>query len=64
MSNSDFPEGCAVVFGGSGGIGRAVATLLATRGCDVVVTYRSRRCNWRLPRHPWLLMIVLIDTCK
>lgn len=42
MSNSDFPEGCAVVFGGSGGIGQAIARLLACRGCDVAVAYFSR----------------------
>lgn len=39
----DFPAGgCAVVFGGTGGIGAATAGLLAQRGCDVVLTYRSR----------------------
>ena len=32
----DFPAGgCAVVIGGSGGIGRAIAVQLAGRGCDV-----------------------------
>jgi len=40
----DFPgEGCAIVFGGSGGLGLATAGLLAERGCNVVATYRSRR---------------------
>jgi NAD(P)-dependent dehydrogenase (short-subunit alcohol dehydrogenase family) len=34
--------GGALVVGGSGGIGLAVARLLASRGCDVAVTYRSR----------------------
>jgi len=39
----EFPSsGCAVVFGATGGIGAATAGLLAQRGCDVVVTYRSR----------------------
>lgn len=39
----DFPDsGCAVVFGATGGIGAATAGLLAQRGCDVVLTYRSR----------------------
>lgn len=37
----EFPEGCAVVFGGSGGIGQYIAGLLAERGCDLVVTYHS-----------------------
>lgn len=43
-SGADFPDtGCAIVFGGSGGIGAATAALLARRGCDVVLTYGSRR---------------------
>ena len=40
----DFPEtGCAVVTGGSGGIGAAVAKMLAEKGADVVVAYNSNR---------------------
>src|SRR6185436_16025406 len=36
----DFPAGgCAVVIGGSGGIGRAIAIQLAGRGCDVAFSY-------------------------
>ncbi|WP_280476640.1 SDR family NAD(P)-dependent oxidoreductase [Nocardia farcinica] len=31
------------MFGATGGIGAATAGLLAERGCDVVMTYRSRR---------------------
>lgn len=43
VQTPDFPTtGCAVVFGGTGGIGAATAGLLAERGCDVVLTYRSR----------------------
>ena len=34
--------GAALVVGGSGGIGLAVARMLASRGSDVAVTYRSR----------------------
>ncbi|MBC9734818.1 SDR family NAD(P)-dependent oxidoreductase [Nocardioides marmotae] len=34
--------GCALVVGGSGGIGLAVARLLAARGSAVALTYRSR----------------------
>jgi NAD(P)-dependent dehydrogenase (short-subunit alcohol dehydrogenase family) len=36
------PTGCAIVFGATGGIGAATAGLLAERGCDVMMTYRSR----------------------
>lgn len=38
-----FPEGCAVVIGGSGGIGAAICTRLADHGSDVALTYRSNR---------------------
>ncbi|NCL74087.1 3-oxoacyl-[acyl-carrier-protein] reductase FabG [Rhodococcus sp. YH1] len=42
----EFPStGCAVVFGATGGIGAATAGLLAERGCDVVLTYRSREAD-------------------
>lgn len=41
----EFPEGCAIIFGGSGGIGQAIAGLLAERGTDVCLTYNSRREN-------------------
>lgn len=33
--------GCAIVTGGSGGIGAAVARLLACRGSDLAITYRT-----------------------
>ncbi|KAK7961828.1 uncharacterized protein PG986_002653 [Apiospora aurea] len=42
VTTPDFPEGCAVVFGGSGGLGRASAGLMAERGANIVVTYRTR----------------------
>jgi NAD(P)-dependent dehydrogenase (short-subunit alcohol dehydrogenase family) len=38
---ADFPEGIAVVIGGSGGIGSAVAERLAAYGASVALTYRS-----------------------
>lgn len=36
-----FPDGVALVVGGSGGVGQAIALELAQQGCDVAVTYRS-----------------------
>ena len=42
-SPRDFPEGAALVFGGSGGIGQAVALELARAGSDVCIAYRSKR---------------------
>jgi NAD(P)-dependent dehydrogenase (short-subunit alcohol dehydrogenase family) len=38
---SDFPEGVAIVIGGSGGIGAAICAGLARAGTDVVLTYRG-----------------------
>lgn len=44
VDEPEYPaSGCALVFGASGGLGRAIAGLLAERGTDVVVTYRSNR---------------------
>jgi 3-oxoacyl-[acyl-carrier protein] reductase len=34
-------EGAALVVGGSGGLGAAIARMLAARGCDVAVTFRG-----------------------
>lgn len=36
-----FPQGVAVVFGGSGGIGQAICTGLAEEGSDVALSYRN-----------------------
>jgi 3-oxoacyl-[acyl-carrier protein] reductase len=41
MAESEHPAGGAIVFGGSGGIGRAVCVRLAEVGCDVELTYRT-----------------------
>ena len=38
----EYPAGCAIIFGGSGGLGQATAGLMAQRGSDILVTYRSR----------------------
>ncbi|KAK1250665.1 hypothetical protein MKX08_010668 [Trichoderma sp. CBMAI-0020] len=45
VTTAEYPEGCAVVFGGSGGLGRASAGLMAERGSDIVVTYRSNAAD-------------------
>lgn len=43
VTTPDFPsDGCAIVFGASGGLGQSTAGLLAERGANVVATYRSR----------------------
>jgi NAD(P)-dependent dehydrogenase (short-subunit alcohol dehydrogenase family) len=38
----DFPDGAALVVGGSGGIGQAICVALAQAGVPVALTYRSR----------------------
>ena len=40
---TDFPEGAALVFGGSGGIGQGVALEFARAGSAVAIAYRSKR---------------------
>lgn len=45
IDTPDYPAGCAIVFGGSGGIGQASAGLLAERGSDILLTYRSREAE-------------------
>ena len=39
---SDFPKGAAIVFGATGGIGRAVCLELAKAGSDVAIMWRSK----------------------
>lgn len=43
MIEALFPDGAALVIGGSGGIGQAVCRELARAGTDVALTYRARR---------------------
>lgn len=38
-----FPDGAAMIFGGSGGIGRGVAESFARAGTDVAIVYNSKR---------------------
>jgi len=42
-SESDFAPGAAIVVGGSGGLGTAIATRLAHYGAQVIVSYRQAR---------------------
>ncbi len=44
-SSMDFPDqdGCALVIGGSGGIGEAICVALAEAGTNVALTYRTNR---------------------
>lgn len=43
MVSSDFPEGCALIFGGSGGIGKGTAESFARAGTGVAICFRSKR---------------------
>jgi 3-oxoacyl-[acyl-carrier protein] reductase len=43
MQEPDFPSGATLVFGGSGGIGSAVAASFARAGSDLAVVYRSKK---------------------
>lgn len=42
---AEFRPGQALVFGGSGGLGIAIAQAIASRGCSVVLSYRNGRDN-------------------
>lgn len=41
MSNPDFPEGVALVIGGSGGVGASICEALAQAGSDIALTYHG-----------------------
>jgi NAD(P)-dependent dehydrogenase (short-subunit alcohol dehydrogenase family) len=40
---SEFSGGCALIVGGSGGLGAAICATLAEMGSDVALTYKTRR---------------------
>jgi NAD(P)-dependent dehydrogenase (short-subunit alcohol dehydrogenase family) len=40
---AEFPQGAALVFGGSGGIGQHVAKAFGNAGADVAIVYRSKK---------------------
>ena len=42
MKATAFPNGAAIVFGGSGGIGQHLAKGFAAAGADVAIVYRSK----------------------
>lgn len=42
MQTELFPEGCTLVFGSTGGIGRAVAREFAAAGSDIALSWRSK----------------------
>jgi NAD(P)-dependent dehydrogenase (short-subunit alcohol dehydrogenase family) len=41
-AQNDFPAGAALIFGGSGGVGREVAKTFGRAGTDVAIAYRSK----------------------
>ncbi len=43
MTGPMFPEGAALVIGGSGGVGQAVCLELARAGADLAITYHKKR---------------------
>lgn len=44
-SSPDFPEGIALVVGGSGGTGQVISERLAAAGANVAITYRNNRAG-------------------
>ena len=43
MVKAHFPDGAAIVFGATGGIGRFVCLELARAGSDVAIVWRSKK---------------------
>lgn len=42
---ASFPEGCALLFGGSGGIGSGISNVFAGGGSDIAIVYRSNQAR-------------------
>lgn len=45
MSQQDFPEGAALIIGGSGGVGAACCAALAAAGSDIALTYHGNEAR-------------------
>jgi len=45
MAKSDFPEGIALVIGGSGGVGASICEALAQAGSDIALTFNSNEAR-------------------
>lgn len=45
MSEREFPQGAALIFGGSGGIGQGVSACFAEAGTDLAICYRMNRAR-------------------
>lgn len=45
MKSPDFPQGAALIWGGSGGIGQSIAQGFAQAGSDVAVVYKTRQAR-------------------
>jgi NAD(P)-dependent dehydrogenase (short-subunit alcohol dehydrogenase family) len=64
-----FPNGVAVVAGGTGGLGAGICLALAAAGCDVALTYRSSEHKAQsvmseiqaLSRKAWASRVDLVD---
>ena len=44
-NEAEFPQGAALVIGGSGGVGAVICEELARAGCDVALTYRGNEAR-------------------
>lgn len=60
----DWPAGAALVVGASGGLGAEIARLLAERGCEVAVTYRSNADSVTGQASAHALDVTAADDCS